>query len=87
MVKRYVCIPRSFLVTNVCNQGKTLCSPCTFGYNYTDLPTDSGFNTERTQSSARRTVSFNLNKGYLQKARHISTHLKSYLYGHVESNE
>ena len=24
----YVCIPRSFLVTNVCNQGKTLCSPC-----------------------------------------------------------
>ena len=26
--KKYVCIPRSFLVTNVCNQGKTLCSPC-----------------------------------------------------------
>jgi hypothetical protein len=24
-----VCIPRSFLVINVCNQGKTLCSPCT----------------------------------------------------------
>ena len=24
----YVCIPRSFLVMNVCNQGKTLCSPC-----------------------------------------------------------
>ena len=24
----YVCIPRSFLVTNICNQGKTLCSPC-----------------------------------------------------------
>jgi hypothetical protein len=23
-----VCIPRSFLVTNACNQGKTLCSPC-----------------------------------------------------------
>jgi len=22
------CIPRSFLVINVCNQGKTLCSPC-----------------------------------------------------------
>jgi len=28
MVKKYVCIPRSFLVINVCNQGKTLCSPC-----------------------------------------------------------
>ena len=27
MVKK-VCIPRSFLVINVCNQGKTLCSPC-----------------------------------------------------------
>ena len=24
----YVCIPRSFVVINVCNQGKTLCSPC-----------------------------------------------------------
>jgi hypothetical protein len=23
-----VCIPRSFLVLNVCNKGKTLCSPC-----------------------------------------------------------
>jgi len=30
MVKKYVCIPRSFLVINVSNQGKTLCSPCTF---------------------------------------------------------
>jgi hypothetical protein len=28
MVKKKVCIPRSFLVINVCNQGKTLCSPC-----------------------------------------------------------
>jgi len=28
MVKKYVCIARSFLVVNVCNQGKTLCSPC-----------------------------------------------------------
>jgi len=26
--KKYVCIPRSFLVINVCNLGKTLCSPC-----------------------------------------------------------
>ena len=26
--KKYVCIARSFLVINVCNQGKTLCSPC-----------------------------------------------------------
>jgi hypothetical protein len=24
----YVCIPRSFVVINVCNQGKSLCSPC-----------------------------------------------------------
>ena len=28
MVKKYVCIPSSFLVINICNQGKTLCSPC-----------------------------------------------------------
>jgi len=26
--KKYVCIPPSFLVINVCNQGKTLCSSC-----------------------------------------------------------
>ena len=26
--KKKVCIPRSFLVINVRNQGKTLCSPC-----------------------------------------------------------
>ena len=29
--KKYVCIPCSFLVINVCNQGKTLHSPCTSG--------------------------------------------------------
>jgi hypothetical protein len=29
MVKKYVFSPRSFLVINVCNLGKTLCSPCT----------------------------------------------------------
>ena len=29
MIKKYVCIPRSLLVINVCNEGKTLCSPCT----------------------------------------------------------
>jgi len=28
MLQLYVCIPRRFLVINVCNQGKTLCSPC-----------------------------------------------------------
>jgi hypothetical protein len=28
--KKYVCIPRSSLVINVCKQGKTLCSPCIF---------------------------------------------------------
>ena len=28
--KKYICIPRSFLVINVCDQGKTLCSPCIF---------------------------------------------------------
>ena len=27
--KIHICIPRNFLVINVCNQGKTLCSPCT----------------------------------------------------------
>jgi hypothetical protein len=30
VVRKYVCIPRSFLVVNICNQEKTLCSPCTF---------------------------------------------------------
>jgi len=30
MVKKCVCIPHSFLVINVCNQGKTLCSPCMY---------------------------------------------------------
>jgi hypothetical protein len=30
MVKKYVCIPRSFLVLSVCSQGKTLCAPCIF---------------------------------------------------------
>jgi hypothetical protein len=29
-IKKYVCIPRSFLVINVCNQGRTLCSPCSY---------------------------------------------------------
>ena len=28
MVKKYVYIPHSFLVINVCNQGKNLCWPC-----------------------------------------------------------
>ena len=28
--KKYVCIPRSFLVINDCNQGKTLYSPCIY---------------------------------------------------------
>jgi len=27
-LEKKVCIPRSFLVINVCNHGKTLCSPC-----------------------------------------------------------
>jgi len=30
MLQLHVCIPRSFLVINVCYQGRTLCSPCTF---------------------------------------------------------
>jgi len=34
MLKKYVCIPRSFLVMNVFNQGKTLCSPCISEYTY-----------------------------------------------------
>jgi len=32
MLKKYVCIPRSFLVINVYNQGKILCSPCIMDY-------------------------------------------------------
>jgi hypothetical protein len=28
--KKYVCIASSFLVINVCNQGNTLCSPCSY---------------------------------------------------------
>ena len=31
----YVCTARGFLVVNVCNQGKTLCSPCII---YIDCP-------------------------------------------------
>ena len=31
--KNYVCIPGSFLVVNICNQGKNLCSPCSFQRN------------------------------------------------------
>jgi len=34
MVKKYVCIPRSFLVINVCNQGKTLRLPCIYIFYY-----------------------------------------------------
>ena len=30
LIKKYVFIPRSFLVKNVCNEGKTLWSPCIF---------------------------------------------------------
>jgi len=35
--KKYVCVPRSFLVINVRNQRKNLCSPCIYGseYNFT----------------------------------------------------
>ena len=29
--KKYICIPRSFLVLNVCNQGRNLCSRCIIG--------------------------------------------------------
>jgi len=32
MLELHVCIPRSFLVINVCNQWKTLCSPCRIFY-------------------------------------------------------
>jgi hypothetical protein len=28
-LKKNACVPRSFLVINIFNQGKTLCSPCT----------------------------------------------------------
>jgi len=34
---RYVCIPRNFLLINVCIQGKTLCSPCIFPLNTASL--------------------------------------------------
>ena len=47
--KKYVCIPRSFLVINVCNQGKTLCSPCIFEYTC-------GFKYLKTQSLNFRSV-------------------------------
>ena len=32
--KKNVCIPRSFLVINVCNQEKNLCSLCMYMYMY-----------------------------------------------------
>jgi len=34
MVKKYVCTPRSFLVINACNQGKTSCSSYIYIYIY-----------------------------------------------------
>jgi len=34
----YVCIPRRFLVINVCNQGKTLWSPCIISINEISRP-------------------------------------------------
>jgi hypothetical protein len=37
--KKYVCIPRGFLVINVCNQGKTLCSPCIIRLSQTTIYT------------------------------------------------
>jgi len=32
MVKKYISIPSSFLVINICIQEETLCSPCRFSY-------------------------------------------------------
>ena len=40
IVKKYVYIPRSFLVIDVCNQGNTLCSPCISSRN---LGRDTGY--------------------------------------------
>jgi len=37
MLKKYVFIPCSFLVLDVCNQGKTLCSPCILEYSEVNL--------------------------------------------------
>jgi hypothetical protein len=30
MVEKYICIPHRFLIINVCNKGKNLCSACIF---------------------------------------------------------
>jgi hypothetical protein len=35
----YVCSPHSFLIINVCNQGKTLCSPCIYRLRYWRIKT------------------------------------------------
>ena len=35
----YVCIPHSFIVINVCNQRKNLCSPCIYTHTHTGCPT------------------------------------------------
>jgi len=42
--KKYVCIPRSFLVINACNQGKTLCSPCIIRNNWSLLTMFNNYN-------------------------------------------
>ena len=52
--KKYVCIPRSFLVINVRNQGKTLCSLCivkiwTMSFEKTEMPKSSTVREIRTR--------------------------------------
>jgi hypothetical protein len=39
MIKKYVCIPRGFLVINVCIQGKNLCSPCIMAMPFSEYST------------------------------------------------
>ena len=51
MVKEYICIPRSFLVINVCNQGKILCSSCVTNSNIHGRNTRYGSDIHQTISN------------------------------------
>jgi len=73
--KKYVCIPRIFLIINVCNQEKTLCSPCIFQEHGT-------FNLKHGRK-------INISKWYckiqfLQSYRNCS--LITYINHHVQNN-
>ena len=59
--KIYICIPRSFTVINVCNEGKTLCPPCTSFPPYVLVLGDAlSIHTGHVSCSLQSTLSTNL---------------------------